>query len=550
LYNLFFLYLRMNMSPIVTTRVKNHINNAIKEHLYIADCVDDEQKHMSRGLTAIALAGLSGLRYEEVAKYVTDGTKDNGIDGVYYDEKKNKLYLVQAKWSNKGSGTIDTGDLRKFIAGVYLLLNEEWKKFNSRFKSISAEISEGIKKDPEIVVIAAFNSDNDISDECREIVNEFLSENNSDSQEIVIFNKFDLKKIVRTIKAAQTGASTDVEVNLLQWGEQSDPYYSIYGKISCADIAEWYSQHGDLLFSENIRGTLSDSDINLQIESSLLKNPDEFWYLNNGITAIADEIKRMPVGLGDKKESSFWKVGNIKIVNGAQTTGSIYAATLKKPNIVKKGYVQIKVISLENSPLDLSSKITTATNTQNKVEAKDFLALEELQNGLAESFKKIGVQYCFRRGDKVIDENAGLDVQELAMALAVSSDNMTDVVIAKRNAGALTDRNGHYTKIFNSAIDVGRAWGTVQRLRKANKAIFEFAVNLNGREAQLAVHGNRFIEHIAVTTYKTNPTQKTIGKIHEELLDIVNDKFPDAYLAVLFKNAKKCELIKDALISK
>lgn len=37
------------MSPIVTTRVKNHINNEIKEHLHILDCPDDEQKHMSRG---------------------------------------------------------------------------------------------------------------------------------------------------------------------------------------------------------------------------------------------------------------------------------------------------------------------------------------------------------------------------------------------------------------------------------------------------------------------------------------------------------------------
>lgn len=482
-----------------------------------------------------------------MARYITDGTKDNGIDGVYYDEKKNKLYLVQAKWSNKGTGTIETGELRKFIAGVYLLLNEEWKKFNSRFKAISEEISAGIKKDPEIVVVAAFNSDNDVSEECKDIVNEFLDENNSDSQEIVIFNKFDLKRIVRTIKAAQTGISTDVELNLLQWGEQGDPYYSIYGKISCADIAEWYSKHGDLLFSENIRGTLSDSDINLQIESTLLKSPEDFWYLNNGITAIADEVKRMPVGLGDKKESSFWKVGNIKIVNGAQTTGSIYAAALKKPSVVKKGYVQIKVISLENSPLDLSSKITTATNTQNKVEAKDFLALEDLQNGLAESFKKIGIQYCFRRGDKVTDESMGLDVQEAAMALAITSESMTDVVIAKRNAGSLTDRNAHYPKLFSSSIDVKQVWNAVQKLRKANKAIAEFASGLSGREAQLAVHGNRFIEHIAITQYKSAPSLKMIGQIHKELLDIVNNKYPDAYLAVLFKNAKKCESIKEDL---
>lgn len=537
------------MSLILTTRVKNHINNAIKEHLFLKDCLDDEQKLMSRGLVAITLAGLSGLSYENVGNYVTDGTRDNGIDGVYYDNKKNKLYIIQAKWSTKGTGTIETGELRKFIAGIYLLLNEEWKKFNPRFKAISAEISAGLQNDPEVVIIAAFNSDNDLSLDCKEIVDEFLNENNSDSQDVVTFSKFDLRKIVRTIKAAQTGASTDVELSLLQWGEQIDPYYSIYGKISCADIAEWYSTHEDLLFSENIRGTLSDSEINLQIENSLLRNPEEFWYLNNGLTAIANDIKRSRVGLGAKKESSFWKVSNLKIVNGAQTTSSIYAASLKKPSIIKRGYVQIKIISLENSPLNLSSNITTATNTQNKVEAKDFLALDELQNGLAESFKRNNVQYSFRRGDPITDEYSGLDVQELALTLAVSSSNMVDVVTAKSNVGELTDRNAHYPKIFSNNIDVKHAWSTVQKHRKATKLLSDFASKQSGRDLQLAVYGNRFIEHIAITSKKSNPNIALMQDIHKNLMIAISKHYPDAYLGALFKNAKKCQLLKSTLLT-
>ncbi|NDI86800.1 AIPR family protein [Undibacterium crateris] len=527
--------------------MKNHVVNSVKEHLYLDDAKGDESKCMSRGLVAIALAGLSGEKYPGLSKYVTDGSKDNGIDGVFYDPSRNKLYIVQAKWSTKGTGTIDTGDLRKFIAGVYDLLNEEWTKFNKRFKAIASEISSGIKRDPEIVLVVAFNSDNEISEECQEIIDKFLSENNSDSQDIVTFFKFDLKKIIRTIKTAQSGSTSDVEVNLLQWGEQSDPYYSVYGKVSCADIAEWYSQHGDLLFTENIRNTLSDSDINSQIEATLLRYPKDFWYLNNGITAIADGIKRKPTGLGDQKESSNWKVSNIKIVNGAQTTGSIYAANLKRPDITKQGYVQVKIVSLENSPLDLSSKITTATNTQNRVEAKDFLALEELQNGLAESFRKMNIQYCYRRGEKVRDESIGLDVQELALTLALSGDSIANVVLAKRNAGSLTDRNGHYHKLFAAGIEAQTIWPMVQKLRKTTKALNEFANSQTAREAQLAIHGNRFIEHIALTTYRKTPTIDIIRVIHEQLLKIVNERFPESYLAVLFKNAKKCGELKEQL---
>lgn len=453
------------MSIILSTRVRNHIDSIVKEHLYLEDAADDSKKY-SRGITAVCLAGLTGLPYSSVKDYVVDGSRDNGIDGVAYDAPKNKLYLVQAKWSNKGTGTIDTGDLRKFIAGVYDLLNENWEKFNARYGIIANKISDAIRNDPEIVVVAAFNSDNPISRECEDIISDFLAENNSDHQEIVTFRQFDLKRLIRTINSIKAGSKSDVELNLLHWGEQKEPYYAVYGKISCADVAEWHNTHENLLFSENIRNTLPESEINTQIEAALVNDPAEFWYLNNGITAIADEVVRKPIGLGDQKESALWKVSNLKIVNGAQTTGSIAKAYSKSPHAVRKAYVQIKVISLENAPIDIAKKVTTATNTQNRVDAKDFLALDPIQDGIAESFKQRGIQYCYRRGERVVDVAKGLEVQELAMALAVSSDHMSSVTVAKRNAGSLTDPNGHYAKIFDKPLDAELAWNLVLKFRE------------------------------------------------------------------------------------
>ncbi len=534
------------MSAILSNRVKNHINTSVKDTLSIDDCKKDEEKILSRGLAAITLSGLTGIKYSEAAKYITDGPKDNGIDAVYHDATRNKLFLIQSKWSNKGTSTIGTGDLRKFIAGTYDLLNEEWGKFNQRIKSLSSEISDGIRHDPEIVLVVSYNSDNPISEECQEIIQEFLDENNSDSQDVVAVQKFDLKRLIRAIKSVKTGSRSDIEANLLQWGEQTDPYYSIYGKVSCADIAQWHDEHGDLLFTENIRNTLTDSEINSQIENSLVQAPKEFWYLNNGITAIADDIKRKPIGLGEQRESSYWKISNLKIVNGAQTTGAISSAYAKDPAATRLGYVQVKIISLEDTPLDLAGKITTATNTQNKVEPKDFLALEDLQDGLAESFRKIGVQYCYRRGEKVLDSTKGLDVQELAMTLAITSGSMADVVIAKRNAGSLTDPNGHYKKLFSQPINVPDAWKSVQKYRQVRDSLEKYAASLTGKSAQLAVHGNRFIEHLALKRSTTDT--KAISKVHASLNAVVEKLYSESYLAVLFKNAKKCELLKTEVL--
>ncbi len=73
------------------------------------------------------------------------------------------------------------------------MLNEEWGKFNLRVKAISVDLSAAIKRDPEIVLVVAYNSDNPISGECQKIFADFLSQNNSDSQDVVSFKTFDLK---------------------------------------------------------------------------------------------------------------------------------------------------------------------------------------------------------------------------------------------------------------------------------------------------------------------------------------------------------------------
>lgn len=533
------------MSEILNIKIRNHIESQVRKHLYLHDCKPHEEaKALTRGLAAICLAGATGQTYEKAADHVIDGPDDNGIDGVIYDQTKNKLFIIQAKWSAKGTGTIEVGDLHKFIKGTKDLLSLRWKNFNERMKSISKNIEEILlKKDPSIVLIIAFNSESKISPHCTEIIEDFQNQNNADSQELVSVAIYNLNKINRIIRSINSGSQSDTEANLLQWGEQKEPYYSIYGKISCADIAEWHHEHGDLLFTDNIRNTLSDSDINSSIEAAIINAPHEFWYLNNGITAIADGIKRKPIGLGEQKDSSYWSISNLKIVNGAQTTGSIASAYNKDPKAVRNAYVQIKIISLDKAPADISKRITTATNTQNKVEPRDFLSLEPEQEAIFEAFKGLGIQYCYRRGEKPNDSGTSLDVQELAIALAVTSQSMADVVIAKRNAGSLTDPNGHYQKIFGQKISIEKAWVSVEKYRSCSKLLSRYTEKLDGKNAQVAIHGNRFIEHI-VLTQDMPISEESIVNVHEKLLNAINKDYPDGYLAVLFKNANKCEDLK------
>lgn len=535
------------MSLINNNRIKTHISSAIREHLDVSDCGNDETKVLSRALASIYISSISGLSYKDSAKYVTDGGEDQGIDGCYYDANKNRLHLVQTKWSSAATKTIDTGSIHKFIAGTYLLLDLKWNEFNGRFKKISAEIETGLSKDPQIVLVVVYNSDSPLSGHAQKILDKFLLDNNSDEQDVVTYSVFGLSKLVRAVQAAKSGARTDVELGLLEWGETKEPFYAITGKVCCADVAEWHKSHGELLFSENIRYTLSSSEINQRIAETLIERPAEFWYLNNGITAIADSLVRKPVGLGEQRESSLWNVGNLKIVNGAQTTSAIASAYKANSVQLRKAYVQIKVISLAKAPLDIAGQITTATNTQNRVEPRDFLALDTIQDGLAEAFKKIGVQYCYRRGEIIKDPLMGLDVQELALALAISSTNMTDVVMAKRNVGLLTDPNGHYPKLFSAALDASKNWEHVKQLRVAQKVVSDMASKLSGRDKQIAVHANRFLENRLLAKHADAIDLVVAEALLQRLATAIDIHFKDSYLAVLFKNAKKCEVLSQEL---
>ena len=80
------------MSKILASRVKTHIDAAVKDTLDCEDCESEESKILSRGLVSICLSSISGLPYKDVSKYVTDGMTDNGVDGCFYDANKNKLF--------------------------------------------------------------------------------------------------------------------------------------------------------------------------------------------------------------------------------------------------------------------------------------------------------------------------------------------------------------------------------------------------------------------------------------------------------------------------
>lgn len=137
------------------------------------------------------------------------------------------------------------------------------------------------------------------------------------------------------------------------------------------DLASIYDRWGTRLLEQNVRVFLqARSNVNKGIKRTLENEPELFFSFNNGITATAEAVETEETENG----TVITALENLQIVNGGQTTASVYAAYKGKRDI-SKVYVQMKlsVVSPETAK-DLVPRISEYANSQNKVSSADFFA--------------------------------------------------------------------------------------------------------------------------------------------------------------------------------
>ena len=135
-----------------------------------------------------------------------------------------------------------------------------------------------------------------------------------------------------------------------------------------------------------------------------------FLAFNNGITAIASDVDLAPMGdatqvgemqagvikSNDMVSSGILKaIHNFQIVNGGQTTASLFRAKDGEPAAINLSgvFVQVKLIVIgENQSVnDLASKISRSSNSQNAVKDSDFSVSEQFNTKLQELSRSVRI---------------------------------------------------------------------------------------------------------------------------------------------------------------
>lgn len=194
--------------------------------------------------------------------------------------------------------------------------------------------------------------------------------------------------INRLFEVCTAPGNESIEIKFSDYGIEGIPcleadvgdeqkYKSYLGVISGEILAKVYDKYGARLLEGNVRSFLSTKvSVNKKIRETILNSPDMFFAFNNGISVTAEDV-RVVAKAGMNYIVS---AKDFQIINGGQTTASLYNAQKNNHADLSKIYVQMKLTEIDRAKTSadeadqLIRDISRTSNNQNKVSDADFFA--------------------------------------------------------------------------------------------------------------------------------------------------------------------------------
>jgi AIPR protein len=222
-------------------------------------------------------------------------------------------------------------------------------------------------------------------------------------------------------------------------------------------------------------------------------------------------------------------------------------------------YVPVRII-MRGEDQYFGEEVTRTNNRQNRIENRDFVALDPEQGRIRTELAIDGVDYQLMRSEAVTRTESSFDLVEATTALACASGTVRLPVQLKREIGKLWDdiSKAPYKELFNANVPGIYVWHCVQVQRRIDRALETFLKRGgNADQYGVATHGNRLIaamvfDGLPVAAFR-DPSfdleavapENVITRMCDERLDIlfklVEAHYTNSIIPTLFKNLKKCE---------
>lgn len=340
---------------------------------------------------------------------------DKGIDCYVWHEELHDLYLIQNKFFSEGTILSNDYVQNDFLTRAIGALE---KGTYTRCKDLQDIYNKFCMEDDFTIYFNLYVTNNDCKTQF--IMDGIAKYNASNKNRIAhIYSLDDIdelyfqepitdkKTMSYEIVTINKGTILNINTDAYKMTQAIDAKYVLVPIYNLYQLHQTAEQKNYPLFAENIREYLgATGNVNKKIMETL-KDPQDrvnFFYYNNGVTMIADDISSINTQGGLAK----FTVKNPQIVNGCQTVSTISETLSSLPPSTleeefKNTYVMLKILKIpgNNSKMEqLYQDIVTYNNSQNAINQKTFVARSTEFKRVKDEFERKGFLVCIKQSDK------------------------------------------------------------------------------------------------------------------------------------------------------
>ena len=297
---------------------------------------------------------------------------DLHADIVLEDSSRNHMLIAQCKYESlTKEPAVDEKEVADFFGRHALFQNTSWVKKHGSGDAVEAlgDYNEKIRDNWSVEYY--FVSTGFASFRVQEMPDSFNSRFEKEGLPIKCF-LLDFQRLkeyyVRSL-SLESSIPREVQIHLPknQYFEKKIPFQTLIAVLKGNTLRDLYKQYKESLFAWNIRGYLGNRGINNIIAGTAESSPDNFFYFNNGVTAICTEYSI---------NNNLLKANNFQIINGAQTIGALARVDIKE---------EVEILFRITKTLDVKTDkgvnrdIIRFNNTQNAVKISDFRSNDPIQ---------------------------------------------------------------------------------------------------------------------------------------------------------------------------
>jgi AIPR protein len=434
---------------------------------------------------------------------LTDTHNEGGVDAVHIDRSLGVVTLVQGKLRQSLMGKAESPkDLEYFFKWGELLLDSGPDDFKREVARLAPKVSEKLKEARKFLnrnstarLTMHYASTGKFSRDAARHWETKATRLTRERGARVSYRLVNGNKVLQLFETWMRTAAPpvdEVELSIL-----TEPIYvdlktkgitTLLATVAGHEIGRIGIIHGKRIFARNIRGYLGiKTDVNRDMAATLRDDPDHFWLMNNGITIVCSDAKRIA-----ERRECVYALSHPQIINGQQTTRTLGEAGAK----AREARVLVRIIAVADDPAtshraheEMISSIVRATNHQSAVKASDLVVNDSRQIKLDRALKVLNYAYIRKResrkesGGKLGRSEKTVKMVEIAAATGGCLESALPLRLGQER---MFERD-NYERIFDIpdvTVAICQVW--------LHRAVIELkrrgmgAIRTNGRSASMA----------------------------------------------------------------